>query len=33
MGNIERSAGQAPALVQSPSGALGRTVRNACAAG
>jgi len=33
MGNKERSAGEATALILSPSGALGRTVRNACAGG
>ena len=32
-GNKERSAGEATALVLSPSGALGRTVRNTCAGG
>jgi len=33
MANKERSAGDATALVLSPSGALGWTVRNTCAAG
>jgi len=30
MENKERSAGEATALVLSPSGAVGRTARNAC---
>jgi len=33
MGNKERSAGEATSLNLSPSGALGRTVRNTCAGG
>jgi len=33
MANKERSARDATALVLSPSGALGRTVRNTCAGG